>query len=175
MSLCEKLRKFSTLPVLASLIIAYLLILMVLFPALGGNAKLVPLDLRFWYDADIVYATFEALGAEGRSKYILGATTLDVIYPLVYSAMFSVWLTLLLPGENRLSCALRLLPFAILAADLLENSGIVIMLLRYPDKTDSLVFITALLTAGKWSLAVIVIATTFTLSLRAVYMKYRHC
>lgn len=174
MSLCKKLRQISSKPVLFALITADVLILLVLFPALGGDSNVAPLDIRFWYDTNTAYSVFAALGPDGRLQYMLGASTLDVVYPFVYSTMFAVWLTLLLPGENRLSCAVRLSPFAILLADLLENSGIIIMLSRFPEKMDSLVFVTALLTASKWSLASAVIMTTLILSMRAGYMKYRH-
>jgi len=168
---CGWLRAVSTGPVLAALITAYIVFAIAMMLAIGllGGLETIPLDLRFWYEPSVVFATFDALGADGRYRYLVGTLTLDVVYPLIYSSMFAVWLSVLLPQDTRSACALRLLPFAILAADLLENSSIALLLAIYPQHLDILAWSATVFTASKWSLAVVVIANTLALTLKAAW------
>jgi hypothetical protein len=162
---CSWIKKISRPAVLLSLIVLYLFIILGLFPAFATDAYASPLDLMFHYSPDQAYALIESYGPEVRHSYAISALTLDVIYPLTYSLLFSVWLSMLLKGPGSLKCAVVMLPFVILLFDLLENSGIVVMLLNYPQRLDTLAQLTAMATSLKWVFAITVILLTLALSL----------
>lgn len=147
------------------LISVYLVFVMVLFPALGGDSDVAPLDLMFSYSPEQAYKIIEAYGPEVRHDYVISALTLDVAYPLTYSFMFAIWLTLLLKTDNRMTCTIRMLPFAVLLFDLLENSGIVLMLINYPQRLEFAATATSIATSLKWVFASVVIILTLVLSL----------
>jgi len=162
---CQWLNRISRPSVLAVLIVLYLVFVLLLFPALSGGTGAVPLDLLFSYSPGQAYERIESYGADVRHSYAISAMTLDVAYPLTYSLLFSVWLTLLLKSDSRLACGTRMLPFVILILDLLENSGIVVMLVSYPQRLDTLATATSLATSLKWVFAVTVIVVTVGLNL----------
>lgn len=166
---CRALDRISSPALLIALMLCYLLVVFVLFPAMASEAArgTGPLDLLFHYSPDRAYAMIEAYGPQGRSAYRLSALTADVVYPVVYSLMFSVWLTLLLRPRAPGRCLLQILPFTVLIADLLENSGIVAMLTLYPARHDGLAMATSLMTSVKWSLAALMIGATVVFTLRA--------
>jgi len=58
-----------------------------------------------------------------------------------------------------------MLPFVILVFDLLENFGIVAMLLNYPERLERLATATSLATSLKWIFVGFVIALTLGLSI----------
>jgi len=163
--LCQWLSRISQPAVLMVLIALYLVFVLVLFPALAGDGEVAPLDLMFSYSAEEAYQQIEAYGPTVRHNYAISALTLDVAYPLTYSLMFSVWLTLLIKGKSKLVCTIRMLPFVVLLMDLLENSGIVIMLLNFPTRLDSVATATSVATSLKWVFAGVVILLTLGLSL----------
>lgn len=165
---CQWIIRLSRPSVLMTLIGLYLVFVLVMFPAFGGDGEVAPLDLMFSYSPDQAYQQIESYGAEVRHSYAITALTLDVAYPLTYSLMFSVWLSLLLKSQSRAACAIRMLPFAVLLFDLLENSGIVMMLLMFPERLDLLAWATSLATSLKWVSAGTVILLTLVLSLAAL-------
>lgn len=166
---CSWIRKISRPAVLLSLIVLYLFIILLLFPAFATEAYASPLDLMFHYSPDQAYALIESYGPKVRHSYAISALTLDVIYPLTYSLLFSVWLSMLLKGQGSFKCAVVMLPFVILLFDLLENSGIVIMLLNYPQRLDIIAQLTSMATSIKWIFAVAVILLTLCLSLLRLF------
>jgi len=166
---CRWIKRISRPVVLIGLIALYLLFVLLLFPVLGGEGMAAPLDLMFSYSPEQAYAKIESYGPEVRHSYAISAMTLDVAYPLTYSLMFSVWLSLLLKGRIGLACVLCMLPFVVLVFDLLENAGIVIMLLLFPEQLEILAIATSLATSLKWIFAVTVIFLTLALSLNMLF------
>ena len=73
---------------------------------------------------------------------------MDVIYPLVYTLLFSFALYLLFK-----SVKLAKFPFLILFADYLENIGVYNILKAYPKELNELVWLTSTVTSIKWILA----------------------
>jgi len=162
---CQWLNRISRPSVLVVLIVLYLVFVLLLFPALGGGSGAVPLDLMFSYSPGQAYSMIGAYGPEVRHSYAISAMTLDVAYPLTYSLLFSVWLTLLLKSNSRIACVIRMLPFVILIFDLLENSGIVAMLVNYPQRLEMIATATSAATSLKWVFAATVIILTLGISL----------
>jgi len=162
----------SRLSVFWALLGLYLVFVLILFPALGGESGAAPLDLMFSYSPGQAYDLIESYGPGVRHSYAISAMTLDVAYPLTYSLLFSVWLTLLLKSDSRRVCVIRMLPFVILVFDQLENSGIVVMLLSFPQRLDVLATATSLATSLKWVFALTVIVLTVGLSLHKLFRSF---
>jgi len=162
---CLWICRISRPAVLTGLIALYLVFVLLLFPAFAGDGEVAPLDLMFSYSAEEAYQQIDSYGPATRHSYAISALTLDVAYPLTYSLMFFVWLTLLLKSNSKPSCMIRMLPFVVLVLDLLENSGTVVILLNFPERLDRVATATSLATSLKWAFAGIVILLTLGLSL----------
>jgi len=133
-----------------------------------------PLDLKFSYSPETAYEIIEAYGEEGRVSYARGAMTVDVAYPIVYTLMFMVWITLALRSANMnltRRCFLSMLPLSVFVLDLIENTGIVAMLKLYPEKHETLAMATSFATSAKWSAAAVVILTTLSATLHLAWRR----
>lgn len=142
---------------LGILVVCFNLLLM---PSLAGGdtGKTVePFDLQFAYTPERAFQLLDSYDAPTRKSYIRGELTLDVMYPIIYTLFLSFSIFLLFPREQKLA----LLPYAVLISDLLENSGIVSMLLLYPEKSVGLAFFTSTFTTIKWTLGLLCIALVF--------------
>jgi hypothetical protein len=118
---------------------------------------ILPLDLRFGYSPDTAYAVMSAYGAGGRRAYLWTELTADVLYPIAYALFLSLSVAYLFERARPGSVVARhatLLPFAALVADYVENAGIIVMLVRYPQRSDPLVRLTSVITCVKWVLFV---------------------
>ena len=115
------------------------------------------IDLLTSYTPDEVFPMVEAYG-DLRTEIAIFQLTADVVYPIVYSMFFSLLITLIFkhafPATSRLQ-ALNLVPFAMAIIDLLENIGIVIMLLSYPVQPVAIALASSVFTTTKWLLFVI--------------------
>jgi nucleoside-diphosphate-sugar epimerase len=109
---------------------------------LSGGLPL--LDIRLWYSEHIAYQLFEALGATGRSAYLHFFWSVDLCLPFLFA--------LFLSGAIKRSQFRRLswLPALAAACDYAENIAITVMLLRYPDRTPTIVLLSSTLTSLKW-------------------------
>ena len=162
-AICKLLTAISSMRLLGALIVAYLFFVLYVFPNSGFDSNVGPLDLEFSYSPETAYSMIESYGEEGRSRYAISAMTVDVAYPLVYTLLFMVWITLALKGTSlsaNWQCIVTCLPLSVLVLDLLENSGIVILLKSWPTRHNTLVAATSLVTSAKWSAAGFVILVT---------------
>lgn len=160
---CTVLIKISRVPVLVILIALYLIFVGYIFPNSAYESEVGPFDLKFSYSTETAYEMLEAYGEEGRSRYARSVMTIDLAYPIVYTLMFMVWLTLVLKGSHLTparQCALSLSPLSVFVLDLIENTGIVTLLNTYPERHETVVTATSFATSAKWSAAAIVIAIT---------------
>lgn len=174
MNPCTALEKISRLPVLAVLIVLYLVFVLYIFPNSAFDMDTGPLDLKFSYSPETAYEMIEAYGEEGRASYARAAMTVDVAYPIVYTLMFMVWLTLALRSANVSSsrrCFISMLPLSVFVLDLIENTGIVTMLKLYPEKYETLAMATSFATSAKWSAAAVVILITLGATLHLAWRR----
>ncbi|MFD2574523.1 hypothetical protein ACFSUS_28065 [Spirosoma soli] len=126
--------------------------------ALAGQ-PIGPLDLLFGYDPVRVQQMVAAYGPAGRDVYALGELTADVAYPLIYTFLLGLILSLLF--RNRSYSPFRLvniLPTGILLVDLAENTCIVYLLKTYPNTSATVASLCSLLTNLKWGLFGVVIS-----------------
>lgn len=126
------------------------------------------LDLKFSYSPEFAYTFFENLGEEGRNTYKLSEIFIDSPYAVIYGFTYAFMILILLK-INRLKKLIYLsfVPLLISWFDILENSGIVAMLLKYPEKLENICNITATFTTLKWIFAII---TFLIIVLNLIYL-----
>ncbi|TVP95807.1 MAG: hypothetical protein EA374_03205 [Acholeplasmatales bacterium] len=117
-------------------------------------------DTTFFYSRNELYALAEAYGEAGRQAYIESRVRFDILWPLVYGLFFWHLLYVTWPHHRRLLW----LPWLAVALDLLENSLVSIVFLRFPAATDPAAHVAGFVTAGKW----VIITITACLALYGV-------
>ncbi|MFZ5821211.1 MAG: hypothetical protein ACOYYJ_15050 [Chloroflexota bacterium] len=119
----------------------------------GGASAL---DLHFFYTPGKAYATLAAYGEYGRAFYRNFELTIDILYPIVYMLFLSLFISWLFQRGFEAGSKMQrwnVTPFGAWAFDLLENLGIVTMLLVYPATPALLAWVTATFTMVKWMFA----------------------
>lgn len=143
-------------------LLALLLVLYVSFPVywlknteatinqLAGKS-IGPIDLTFGYNPERTLQMVADYGPEARAYYARAELTTDIIYPVVYSLLFAVMLTLLFRNKtDRPFAFITLLPFVCLLCDFLENTAIVGLLTTYPAQSTALAIGCELAKLVKW-------------------------
>ena len=59
------------------------------------SANMGPLDLLFSYSPETAYEHLRSFGEQGRAAYAQMSLTADTAYPIIYTAVFMVLITLL--------------------------------------------------------------------------------
>ena len=122
----------------------------------GDSGSVGPIDLQFFYTPDKVYGMVASYGEHGRAFYRNVELTVDILYPIVYTLFFSLFITWLFQrgfaAESKMQI-LNVVPFGAWLFDLLENLGIVGMLSVYPSTTALLAWVTTVFTMIKWGFA----------------------
>jgi hypothetical protein len=104
-----------------------------------------PLDLEINYTAEEAYLRLSGFSEEIRESYRMGLMVSDMIYPIVYSLLFSFIIYRLWQNEK-----LALLPFMILIFDFIENISIITMLGLFPEKSIFWGTLAGISTSLKW-------------------------
>ena len=108
----------------------------------------VMIDTEMAYNAEDAYEIIGNYTDSMRQRYIYGEVTLDLVFPVIYTLLFSFLIFFLFKSPK-----LALFPFIQLIFDYLENTGIVIMLLTWPNKIMWLASVTSVFSMIKWVLA----------------------
>ena len=122
----------------------------------AASGGLGPIDLQLFYTPDKVYGMIEAYGEEMRSSYRLFEMTGDIIYPIVYTLFFSLFITWSFQRgfpSNRGMQKFNVVPFGSWLFDLLENICIVTMISIYPSTPAVLAWASTSFTLIKWLFA----------------------
>jgi hypothetical protein len=112
------------------------------------------LDLHPGFTPDDAWQLLDRLGPEGRAVYQMAELTLDMIYPVIYSLLLAALLVFFFNKVLPPNCPCRrwtLLPFAGAVFDVFENSGIALMIQRFPERSDALASITSVFGLLKWA------------------------
>lgn len=136
---------------------------------LSGNTMIF--DLRLWYNPLEAQESLRAFGEQGRELYLIAEWTVDLVYPLVYTLLFSGIIFRLRGGE------LIFFPFLLGMADLLENLSITFMLVRFPDFSPIAAQVATAFTFVKWCLlagAVTIILILAIARLRKRWLRSFH-
>jgi hypothetical protein len=115
-----------------------------------------PLDLEFYYTAEEAYSRLSGFSEEIRESYRMGLMVTDMIYPIVYSLLFSFIIFRLWKNEK-----LALLPFMILLFDFIENISIITMLVFFPEKIIFWGTLAGISTSLKWLFSVLTLIFVF--------------
>lgn len=129
------------------------------------------LDMERHYDADTAYRILGAQGETGRAHYLQSIWTLDVAIPVLVSLWLAIGIALATRKANLARTGLAyldLLPVAAGSVDLLENSGISLLLMQYPNRLDLIANVTGYLTTLKHGLYTASIATLLLVWVMAV-------
>lgn len=158
------------------LIVIFNVMLLPKFPKLVSTKKVAVksiLDLKFSYTADTVYTIFEDLGEIGRNAYQSSEIIIDFPYAIIYGFTYA-FLILFLLKINKLYKLyyLSLVPFFISWFDILENTGILIMLSKYPTKLETICNLTSTFTSLKWVFAGFTFLIIFSNILKLVISKF---
>lgn len=162
------------------LLVVFLLFEIVVLPIAAANIQshsggAGPLDLTFGLSPADTYARLTAYTAPGRAAYLLIELTADLLFPIAYGLFFCLALALVFQRGFEPDSPMQrliLVPFIAVAFDFLENAGIVIMLLAYPQDLSAVAVLTRLATMGKW-LATIVSMVLLILGIVALVMRRR--
>ena len=162
----DQLVRLATGRNLLLLFLLFLLTTSVIFPLVSSliedpAGELEKVDTKLYYSPAELYEIMEPYGDQGRRVYALSHLTADVLFPLVYAFFFGLLISYLFqrafPKEFWVQ-RLNLVPFGLLIFDLIENVGVVILLLAYPTQMVGLAHLTGLVTSVKWILAGITVA-----------------
>ncbi len=136
--------------ILLGLVVVFNVLIM---PQLAGGQEVVPIDLQFAYTPEQAYELIDSYTEETRATYAIGEMTFDVAYPIVYTLFMSITLMLLYPNKWEIAW----LPYVVFTADMLENTGIIIMLKNYPSHLNTVAWMTSGFSTAKWSLVMLVL------------------
>jgi len=157
------------------LIIIFNVLLLPKFPKLFSESNTeinAILDLKFSYTINEAYLLIENLGENGRNTYKLITLFIDFPYALMYGFVYAFIIIMLLNTTTlkRLNY-ICLAPFFISWFDVLENSGIILILLKYPTKLTAICNLTSIFTSLKWIFATITFLIIVTLFINLIYSK----
>lgn len=131
-------------------------------------------DFLFWRSSHSLYTTIQALGTDGRELYRFILLTADMVFPVVYTAFFSLALGWLLKKqENSFDVGWVLLPFILFLFDLLENGCLVVILSYYPREIFWLALLAGIATILKWVSVVVILIFGSRLIIRWQSIKYK--
>jgi hypothetical protein len=139
-------KKVLGLFILTNLVYAFMLI--VTIPktmAFSNGMKLLDM-MPTGYNFNYANELLSALGSNGRETYLTNQIPVDMLYPLLFAISYSAIMVYFLKKLNKLNSPfiyLCLLPIIAGIADYFENIGIITMLKKYPDITETLAITTS--------------------------------
>ncbi len=165
---------------LLAIMLAFNIVLLPELIPVNSAQSIKPLDLQFAYTPQVAYESISSYSDVIRKKYIIGEMTVDIIYPFSYTLFLSFSIFLIYRNKknnNSLAIQFALVPYIILVSDLLENTGIVTMLSKYPQELISVAWGTSYFSTLKWvtvafSLLLIAIGLLINLRSKLITIKY---
>ncbi len=150
----------STTPALSATLLATLILVFAVFPALPIGGEL--LDVKSGYTYGDAVAALESYGEQGRRAYAWSSATLDTLLPIVYASLLAGLVYRFRPTERLWTLAY--LPIGAGVLDLWENIQIIFLLFLYPEVSAPQVASASLFTLSKgYALSICVaLATTLT-------------
>jgi hypothetical protein len=156
-----RLRRAATRRTILFCLALYLLFSAALLPIAGarleaysGGAGMLD-TLVGGFSPEEAYARLAAYGLDGRLYYLLIELTLDTLYPLVTLLFYSLALSFLNEHAFPPGHAFQLAPLVAVAGglfDYMENAGVVVLLLTYPQSLTAVAAVTGAVALVKWVL-----------------------
>jgi hypothetical protein len=143
---------------------------------LAANNSVLPLDLLFFYTPAEAFTMLEKYGAAGRALYMKIELTADLLYPIIYTLFFGLFISWLFqrafpPGHKMQKW--NVAPVGAWFFDLLENIAIVSILAVYPSQPVILAWLTILLGLIKWAFAFLSVGLVLVGLVRAAMNRFR--
>lgn len=110
-------------------------------------------DTSLFYSGSDLYTMAQGYGQAGRDSFINIRWTLDLLFPLVYTAFFITTTSWFLRRITPLSSKLRMLnlvPLAGFVFDLLENGATSVVMIRFPANAPIAQAFAPVFTPIKW-------------------------
>jgi hypothetical protein len=152
--------------VVAAVVYAPLAVVMFGWPGLVGSVSrscgLPPFDVRGFWDAEDARAMVNACGSGGRTAY-LHLQIADLAYPAALAGFLVVLTALLLRGFGGRTWPVLLPIVAMTLLDYLENTGVWILLARWPDVNAPVADVAGTVTALKRALGFVAFSTPLVL------------
>lgn len=104
--------------------------------------RVTQVELPFSYTTDQLYSILKTYGSQGREWYTLMQLTIFSLYPLIYSMLTGLLILLFYSRLNIKENLIKfffLMPVFSLLADWLENVCMVVVLVNYPYKLETVV------------------------------------
>ncbi len=161
------IREKSSVAVIIVLFGLVLLMNMVIFPLISLPDEKI-LDTRLFYTPRVAGDYIFQLGQDDRRRSLLMHGSVDILYPVIYTLLFSSVISAL-----RGTTGLVSFPLLVLLADLVENLSIILLITLSPESVFYKLFsITAAVsTPFKWGLAGISAGLIVILLTRRIYEK----
>lgn len=126
-------------------------------------------DTSFTYTGADLYQMAQTYGPTGREDFIDVRWTLDLLFPVVYTAFFITTTSWFLRRLVPLSSCLRMLnlvPVVAFLLDLLENNATTLVMFKFPNKAPIAQALAPIFTPLKWiavaaSMLLVVISVVF--------------
>ena len=144
--------------------------------AFAANNSVLPLDLMFLFTPDQAFEMMDKYGEAGRSIYLRIELTADIIYPMIYTSFFGLLISWLFQRAFKPESKMQkwnVMPVGAWLFDMLENSGIVSMLLTYPSKPEVLAWITMFFGTLKWAFFIVTIGLVLVGLVKAAMNGFR--
>lgn len=159
-----------------ALMMGYIMPLAAGIMAFAANNSVLPLDMMFFYTPAKAFEMMDKYGEAGRSLYLKIELTADIIYPIIYTLFFGLLISWLFQRgfktDSRMM-KLNVMPVGAWFFDLLENAGIVSMLLMYPAKAAAMAWLTMIFGSLKWGFALISIGLVLVGLVKAAMNGFR--
>jgi len=181
-TLSEKFHSWTTSWRVIILLIADALMMGYIMPLAGGimalaaNNSVLPLDLMFFYSPAKAFEMMDKYGEAGRSIYLKIELTADIIYPIIYTLFYGLLISWLFQRAFRSESKmmkLNVMPVGAWFFDLLENAGIVAMLVMYPAKPAAMAWLTMIFGSLKWGFAFVSIGLVLVGLVKATMNGFR--
>lgn len=144
--------------------------------ALAANNGVMPLDLMFFYTPRQAFEMMDKYGEAGRSIYLQIELTADIIYPIIYTLFYGLLISWLFQRAFKPDSKMQkwnLMPVGAWFFDLLENAGIVSMLMMYPSKPEVMAWLTMIFGSLKWASFVVTIGLVLVGLVKAALNRFR--
>jgi membrane-associated HD superfamily phosphohydrolase len=132
------------------------------------------LDFEISYSSDKAYQIIDGYGTTGRNMYLRFLLT-DFAFILVYTMFSVIFLTLvckkLFRDNNPVINVILIAVLAVGLFDILEDTGILTMLVKYPAKPGVIAVITSYITMIKSTLALVVTVLTMLLPFGLIFKQ----
>lgn len=144
--------------------------------AFAANNSVLPLDLMFFYTPEEAFAMIDKYAEAGRAIYLKIELSADILYPIVYTLFYGLLLSWIFQRAFKPSSNIQkwnVMPVGAWFFDMLENAGIISMLVMYPSKPTVMAWLTMIFGSLKWGFAFLSIGLVLVGLVRAAMNRFR--